>query len=73
MIDPLVVDKLKAHFKNVPPLIFHRSVERAKSEGDLFDILDTIPSEYPVIWSDELRRWIVTNDLYQAEKFDVTE
>ena len=51
---------------SVHPLIFQRSLERAKSAGDLFDILETFPEQHPVIWNDEQRRWLPT-DLLQEE------
>jgi len=64
MIDESLVDGLRDNFKDVHPLIFHRSLERAVSPGDLFDILDTIPIEYPIIWNEDERRWKSTDDIF---------
>jgi hypothetical protein len=50
--------------------MFHRSIERAKSPGDLFDILDAISDKYPLIWCETSRRWVMTNDMYQSENFN---
>lgn len=47
---------LLERYAKVPPLIFFRSVERARSAGELFDILDTIP-EYPIVWNELDRKW----------------
>ncbi len=63
-----VVEGLRSHF-NVHPLLFHRSLEKATSQGDLFDILDTIPKECPMIWDDEQHRW-VPSDLLQAKEYE---
>jgi hypothetical protein len=51
--------------------MFLRSAERAKTPGELFDIVSTIPSEYPVIWDEGVRRWVYTEDNLQAAKFVV--
>jgi hypothetical protein len=70
MLDPKVVEKLKEKYPNLHPLLFHRSVERAKSNGDLFDILDTVPEKYPVRWCERECRWIEVNDLYLLDDFE---
>lgn len=66
-IDQQVVEKLKEKYKDIHPLIFHRSLERAKSAGDLFDILDTIPGDYPLMWSEEQHKWIVLDRLMPVQ------
>lgn len=70
MFDPVVVSKLKEKYSNLHPLLFHRSVERAKSNGDLFDILDTCPKTYPLKWCDKESRWVEADDLYLVAEFD---
>ncbi len=59
---------LKKRYYFIHPLIFHRSLERAKTDGELFDILETIPEEMPIIWNDDTKRWINTEDLLQGFK-----
>jgi hypothetical protein len=54
---------LQERYSHIHPLLFHRSLEKAKSNGELFDILDSMP-EPPIVWDDKLRRWIST-DLLQ--------
>jgi len=73
MIDENILDGLRARYSSIHPLIFHRSVEKASSPGDLFDILDLFPEKYPVIWSEEDHRWVTTNDLVQINKFDMEQ
>ena len=65
----MVIDGLKNKFSNIHPLIFHRSQERAKTPGELFDILDTIPVEYPLIWNEDTKRWMTTKDIFQIKSF----
>jgi hypothetical protein len=56
---------LQERHKDKHPLLFLRSVEQAKTNGELFDILESIP-ELPVVWSEKTRRWITT-DLVQSK------
>jgi hypothetical protein len=69
MLDPKIVEKLRERHSDIHPLLFHRSVERAKSNGDLFDILDTVPKKYPVVWCETTNRWVTVADLYLTEDF----
>lgn len=57
------VDKLRERYKDIHPLIFKQSVDRAINTSELFDILDSFKHNYPVVWDDTLRRWVHTNDL----------
>ena len=63
MLNENIVVKLKERYKNLHPLIFHRSVERAKTDVELFDILDSFPNKYPIVWNDKKRCWITTGNL----------
>lgn len=48
-------------FSYLHPLIVQRSLEKAKSDGELFDILSMVPNTRPIIWSEKERRWIRTD------------
>ena len=52
-----IVSVLKRRYANLPPLLLSRSIERARNETELFDILDGVPDELPLVWSIEERRW----------------
>lgn len=52
-------------YPQVHPLLFHRSMEKAVSHGELFDILESLPEEYPIVWDDKQRKWVST-DLLQT-------
>lgn len=69
MLDPIIIDKLRERYPDIHPLIFHRSYERAKSNGDLFDILDTVPNKFPIIWCETTSRWTTTQDLFLSDSF----
>lgn len=60
-----VQSALKKKFPHVHPLLFKRCVEKTKTNGELFDMLSSIPNEYPIVWDEESRSWIITNDLVQ--------
>ena len=70
MIEESVVKQMLLKYNGVYPLIFARSAERAKSAGELYDILESLPQELPVIWDESIRRWVKTNDLTQAKEFE---
>lgn len=71
MIDEKTILNMRNKYKDVVPLVFHRSVEYARNAGDLFDILEALPKELPVIWDSEKRRWVVTDDLTQSRRFEM--
>jgi hypothetical protein len=72
MMDSETIDKMKKRY-DVHPLIFHRSVERAGNAGELFDILESIPADLPVVWDEDSHRWVITDDLAQASRFEIPE
>ena len=69
MITESIVQKLRERYPSIHQIIFHRSIERARSDGDLFDILDSFPERYPVAWCESSYRWIVVDDIYQTDEF----
>lgn len=48
----------------IHPLAFQRSVERAKTNVQLFDLLETYPDKYPVAWNYEKECWETVTDLF---------
>lgn len=69
MLDQTVVQKLRERYAQLNPLLFYRSCERAKTNGDLFDILETIPKGFPLIWCEADHCWKKTKDLYVTGDF----
>lgn len=55
--------KLKQRYVNLHPLIIHRSIERAKNISDLFDILESIPDKFPILWDEDNRCWKFESDI----------
>lgn len=72
MLDPDVVLTLTGRYGHLHPLLVHRSVERARTVGELFDLLDTCPPGSPVVWDHAARRWVLTDDILQLENFQIT-
>lgn len=68
MIKQETIDWFREKFPQVHPLVMQRSVERARTHGELFDILSELP-ECPFVWSEETRRWVSTKDIFQAANF----
>lgn len=65
-----LLDGLRDRYPDIHPFIFHRSVDKAQSPGELFDILETFPDKYPLIWCDKERCWKTTEDIYQRNALD---
>lgn len=63
MINEDAVRKLKDRYSDVHPLVFHRSASYAKTPGELFDILESIPKTYPIIWDGKKRTWTTIEDV----------
>jgi len=67
-----VQEALKQRYSHLHPLIFQRSLERARTNGELFDILDSIPiDKYPLKWREDKRVWEYTEDLLQISGQDI--
>jgi len=63
-----VQEALRNRYPNVHPLVWHRSVEYAKTNGELFDIMESMPLEMPIVWDNEQRTWVL-GKLLQEEVF----
>lgn len=71
MIESHIVKNLREKYASIHPLVFQRSLERAKDASELFDIISLFPNDYPIIWDDEKRRWVKTEDPTQLTKFNL--
>jgi len=67
-----VQEALKKRYPHIHPLLFQRACEKARTNGELFDMLETMPEEYPIVWDEERREWVVT-DLLQSENAKLKE
>jgi hypothetical protein len=61
-----VKESLRQRYSNIHPLIFKRSIEKSRSNVDLFDLLEGIKEEYPLIWDEKTHMWKQTDNLLQA-------
>lgn len=64
-----VLQSLKEKYK-VHDVVFSRSVGKATSVTDLFDILHTMPGELPLIWDKDERRWCLVREIVSDGKKD---
>lgn len=58
-----IVDKLRARYAGVHPVVFQRMLERAATEVELFDILDTFSADYPIAFDADARRLVPAKDI----------
>jgi hypothetical protein len=63
MINENIVDGLKKRYEKLNPLVFHRSLEKAETAIELFDILENIPN-VPFVWEDDSKKWAKTSDFF---------
>lgn len=63
-----VQQALRDRYAHLPPLVFVRSMEKAATNGQLFDLLHGFPPQYPAVWDEGEKRWVHTPDLLQAPK-----
>jgi len=64
-----VIRKLRERYLNVPQVLFICSLQKAKTLGDLLDILDTFPADFPVEWDGQERRWVTNWNLFPRSHF----
>lgn len=57
---------IKERYSHLHPLLIQRSAEKAHNNGELFDLLDGMPKEYPIVWCTIQQCWIHTDDLLQG-------
>jgi hypothetical protein len=55
------------------PLLFHRSIEKTITNGELFDLLEGMPKTYPIVWDDRTRTWTHTIDFLQESQLHKKE
>ena len=69
-LDDSILNNYKSRYSNVHPLVFQRSVERANSALELFEILEKVPLKPPYSWSESKRAWIVERDAMGLEAME---
>ena len=57
------IEALKKRYVGLHPLLLHRSAERARSPSDLFEILESMPSKFPISWDDSKHMWVKDTDV----------
>lgn len=62
------MDGLRRRYSHLHPLILQRTIERANSAGEVFDILESMPLAYPVVWDAESRKWVEASDIWLEGK-----
>ena len=65
-----IVQSFRERYPDVYPLLFKRSVDYAKTPGELFDILEELPP-IPIIWDSRVRRWVQVKGRKSIVLFDV--
>ncbi len=61
------LENFRSRYAHVHPLVFHRSVEKASSFVNLFEILESIPDEPPFSWDESRMSWARDEDVMGLE------
>jgi len=67
ILDEKQLNYFKEKYREIHPLVFQRSIEKAENFNDLFEILEDVPS-YPFCWDEENKKWISSNDFVVFDK-----
>lgn len=62
-IDERALANFREKYSHLHPLVFHRSMERASSAIELFEILEGVPVGRPFVWDESKRAWVPEGDL----------
>jgi len=57
---------LRQRYPEIHPLLFFRCIEKTTTNVELFDMLETLPKTYPIIWDHDIKQW-ATTDLLQND------
>lgn len=63
MIDEQIINGLRKRHEKLNPLVFHRSLEKAETAMELFEILESVPN-VPFVWDDDNKKWTKTSDFF---------
>lgn len=66
-LDEASLKNFREKYAHVHPLVFQRSLEKASSSLELFEILEGVPSESPYCWDDAKKSWVRNEDVMGIE------
>ena len=72
MINDQTINCFLSRYTNIHPLIIYRTLDKVSTAGEMFDILEEFPKEYPVSWDSNLKRWVNVDDVILEDSFDTT-
>jgi hypothetical protein len=65
--DPCI-EVLKKRYQNLNTLVFYRSLEKARDQMDLFEILESVPRKLPFSWDENEHAWVRDDDIIAQKK-----
>lgn len=66
-LDEASLKNFREKYARVHPLVFQRSLEKASSSLELFEILESVPADVPYCWNDLKRSWVRNEDIMAFE------
>jgi hypothetical protein len=65
--DEATIANFRARYSGLHPLVFQRSLEKASSAIELFEILQSVPVSPPYSWDESRRSWVPDQDVMAVE------
>jgi len=62
------VDAFRKRYQHLNALVFYRSLEKARDQMDLFEILESVPDSLPFSWDENEHAWIKDDDIMAQKK-----
>lgn len=66
-IDDEALANFRSKYARIHPLVFQRSLERASSAIQFFEILEGVPSRPPFSWDDSKGAWVRDDDIMAVQ------
>lgn len=66
-IDDHTLANFRKRYSKVHPLVFQRSLDKASSTLELFEILQTVPASPPFSWDASKRAWSRDDDIIASD------
>lgn len=66
-IEDSALENFRSKYAHIHPLVFQRSLEKASSSLQLFEILEGVPSDVPYSWDESKTAWSRDEDVMAVQ------
>ena len=69
--DDPCIEAFKKRYQHLNPLVFYRSLEKARDQMDFFEILESVPDRPPFSWGENEHTWVRDDDVIAQKKLKI--